>query len=290
MLELVIKKQLQTQSGWNGLNLELTIESGSLVAINGPSGSGKTTLLKIIAGLLPPDSGWIKFNQITWLNLGQKINIKPQARKVGMVFQDYALFPNMTVAQHLKFAQTNQPSTPMLIPELLEVMDLGALKDRYPHQLSGGQQQRVALARTLANQPRLLLLDEPLAALDEKSRQKLQNYILHFHQKYDLTTLIVTHNQRESIRMADRFIQIENGIVQQAYTLQELVQETGQGGAFRLTGELIKIQQKSGTTTGLVLVGNNLLKISFTDEPALKALKMGTTIELRFQNGTYKIV
>ena len=210
MIATEIYQPLRTASGDAALDIVFTLGSGELVAFSGPSGSGKTTLLRILAGLLQPQRGKIRFFDQTWLDTVQHINLRPQERQAGIVFQDYALFPNMNVRQNLEYAlQRGQDKT--VIDELVAIMELEALLRQFPYQLSGGQQQRVALARALVRRPALLLLDEPLSALDSDLRARLQDYILEVHRLFKLTTILVSHDFQEIRKMADRMFRLENG-------------------------------------------------------------------------------
>ena len=212
MLEVRLQKQLLSVAGMLSLQLSFSVRQGERLAIIGASGSGKTTLLRMIAGLLKPDEGTIQFHNQCWLDSEKSINLPPQQRKVGFMFQEYALFPNMTVQQNLEFAlQKKQPKN--VVQELMQVMELEGLAARFPRTLSGGQQQRVALARAMVAQPQLLLLDEPLSALDAPMREKLQDYILKVHEKYSLTTIWVTHNAAEVAKIAHRVLLLENGVL-----------------------------------------------------------------------------
>lgn len=192
------------------LAVELSIESGELLVITGSSGSGKTTLLRILAGLEKKAVGKIYSRDLVWQDSATKTFLPPQQRPVGMVFQQYALFPNMTVWENIAFALP-QGASPAIIMEMLEVKELAELADNYPHQLSGGQQQRVALARALVRQPKLLLLDEPLSALDPVMRSRLQTFIRDTHRQHQLTTVLVTHNEDEIRQLATRVICLEHG-------------------------------------------------------------------------------
>ena len=169
---------------------------------------GKTTLLRMIAGLTQPDSGYIRVNGESWYDSERKINLKPQKRNIGYVFQDYALFPNMTVKEHLLYAQFNREKE--YISELLDSFHLKGLCERKPAKLSGGQQQRLATARALVRKPQILLLDEPLSALDSETRESLQFEILQAHQKYQATTLLVSHDLNEICKLSDYVYVIEN--------------------------------------------------------------------------------
>lgn len=212
MMVVRFRKKLQSATGTITLDINQALEQPKLIAITGPSGSGKTTLLRILAGLERPTEGYIQFNNEVWLDTTQKMYQPPQKRSIGLVFQDYALFPHMRVNENLRFG-LQSGMDPRLVNDLIDIMELGQLVHQYPHQLSGGQKQRVALARALVRQPRLLLLDEPLSALDTDLRQRLQDYILRVHHQFHLTTLLVSHDYTEIGKMADEVWQLDNGVV-----------------------------------------------------------------------------
>lgn len=195
---------------------DLAIERGAFVSLLGPSGCGKTTTLRMIAGFESPTGGTIHLD-------GEEITNRPvNRRKMGMVFQSYALFPNMTVAQNIAFGLRlqKQPAEVLArrVKELLALIDLAALDRRYPHQLSGGQQQRVALARALAIEPQVLLLDEPLSALDAKIRVSLRNEIRAIQRQLGITTVYVTHDQEEALALSDRIVVMNKGRIEQIGT------------------------------------------------------------------------
>lgn len=192
------------------LEVDLQLHNKELLALTGSSGSGKTTILRILAGLEKRAKGHLMVQGELWQDSAQGIFLAPQQRSIGVVFQDYALFPNMSVVQNLQFALPRTENQ-MLIEELLEVMDLQELKTAYPRELSGGQQQRVALARALVRRPKLLLLDEPLSALDTQMREHLQAFIRLLHERYALTTLLISHHPEEIQRLADRVLVLEKG-------------------------------------------------------------------------------
>ncbi len=200
--------------------VSLKIESGSLVALLGPSGSGKSTLLRLIAGLEMPDSGKI------WLTGQDATNTSVQDRKIGFVFQHYALFKHMTVRKNIAFGmeiqKTPPPKVKSRVEELLNLVQLGGLGDRYPSQLSGGQRQRVALARALAVEPKVLLLDEPFGALDAKVRKDLRAWLRRLHDEVHVTTVFVTHDQEEAMEVADRITVMNKGKIEQVGTPAEI--------------------------------------------------------------------
>ena len=213
MLDFHLLKALHTAAGPRTLDVRLTLAPGELLALSGPSGAGKTTLLRLLAGLDRPDGGFVQAAGQTWYHAARRQWLPPQQRALGFVFQSYALFPNMTVRQNLAFAATAQPQPARLIADLLETLELTALADRRPAVLSGGQQQRVALARALAARPRLLLLDEPLAALDLPTRLRLQQVLAEVHRQFELTTILISHDPAEIARLADRVLELELGQV-----------------------------------------------------------------------------
>lgn len=194
-------------------NFDLSVEKGEFISFLGPSGCGKTTTLRMVAGFEMPTAGTIRIDgrDVTYL--------RPNQRNVGMVFQAYALFPNMTVAENvtfgLKIAKRPGSEITARVEEMLQLIKLPHLAGRYPYQLSGGQQQRVALARALAFKPQVLLLDEPLSALDAKIRVSLREEIRNLQQSLGITTIFVTHDQEEALSMSDRIVVMNEGRVEQ---------------------------------------------------------------------------
>ncbi|ERH64527.1 spermidine/putrescine ABC transporter ATP-binding protein [Pantoea dispersa EGD-AAK13] len=194
-------------------NIDFSADEGEFVTLLGPSGCGKSTLLRCIAGLTDVDSGTI-------LLQGQDlVPLPPQKRTIGMVFQSYALFPNMTVEKNVAFGLKMQKlpagEIQQRVMEALALVELTDFARRYPHQLSGGQCQRVALARSLVTRPRLLLLDEPLSALDARIRRHLREQIRHIQQELKLTTIFVTHDQEEALTLSDRIVLMNRGRIVQ---------------------------------------------------------------------------
>ena len=215
-------EQLTKSYGANRVvqRFDLDVAAGEFVSFLGPSGCGKTTTLRMIAGFETATSGAIRVD-------GRDVTHLPaNARKVGMVFQNYALFPNMTVAQNvafgLKVAKRSAADTKARVGEMLDIVELGHLAGRYPYQISGGQQQRVALARALATSPKLLLLDEPLSALDAKVRVALRDELKALQRKLGITTVFVTHDQEEALSMSDRIVVMSEGRVEQLGTPFEI--------------------------------------------------------------------
>ncbi|QJC38322.1 spermidine/putrescine ABC transporter ATP-binding protein PotA [Enterobacteriaceae endosymbiont of Donacia marginata] len=204
-------------------NLNLEINDGEFITLLGPSGSGKTTIIRLIAGLEKVDSGSIFLS-------GKEITKYPaEKRQINTVFQSYALFPHMSVFDNIAFGLRMQKKTEKeIIKKVEKILDIVQLKkfiNRKPHELSGGQQQRVAIARAVINQPRLLLLDEPLSALDYRLRKKMQNELKALQRKLGITFILVTHNQEEALSISDRIILLRNGIIEQDGSPREIYEE-----------------------------------------------------------------
>jgi molybdate transport system ATP-binding protein len=199
MISINIEKRLKAYSGQQWLKISHQFADGSITKIYGPSGAGKTTFLKIIAGLINPEKGIITVDSVIWLNTSSKISLSPQKRLVGFVFQNYALFSNMTVQQHLEYASNDM----QWIQRLLKIGKLETLSDHKPEHLSGGQQQRLAILRAIAIKPKLLLMDEPFSALDPKMKSALLDELKLVFAELKMTVLIVSHNPQELEGMID---------------------------------------------------------------------------------------
>ena len=224
-------------------DLSLDIPAGQLVALLGPSGSGKTTLLRIIAGLEVPDSGTVLFHG------EDATNADVRERRVGFVFQHYALFGHMTIFENVAFGLRVRPKAVRpdeaairaKVAELLALVQLDRLADRYPHQLSGGQRQRIALARALAIEPRILLLDEPFGALDAKVRKELRRWLRQLHEEIHVTSVFVTHDQEEALELADRVVVLAKGRVQQIGTPEEVYEQPQSAFVHHFIGESLSV-------------------------------------------------
>jgi len=225
----------------DGVNLE--VRSGELLALLGPSGSGKTTLLRIIAGLDWPDDGEVQFDGEDAL---------PRAvgeRHVGFVFQHYALFRHMTVFENVAFGlrarprrfRPNEQEIRRRVASLLDLVQLGWLADRHPNQLSGGQRQRIALARALATEPRVLLLDEPFGSLDAKVRKELRRWLRKLHTEIHVTSIFVTHDQEEAMDVADRIVVMDKGRIEQTGTPQQVYDHPVTSFVHEFIGESITL-------------------------------------------------
>lgn len=271
-----IEKLMHTAHGPVKLMVQTSIQSGELVAIFGQSGAGKTTLLRILAGLLAPDRGLIRFGNTIWFDSEKKINIAPQQRNIGLMFQDFALFPNMTVEQNIRFAQPEKNKA--AVTELLTLFGLLEFRERKPNGLSGGQKQRVALARVLARKPQLLLLDEPLSALDAEMRHVLQDEIARAHQLSGVTTLMVSHDLNEVFRLATQVICIENGKVIRSGKPENAFLDNSISGKVQITGQIARIEKQDTIYVVTVISGNNQIIKVIAFENDLENLKIGDRV------------
>jgi sulfate transport system ATP-binding protein len=216
-------------------DVSVDVASGALMALLGPSGSGKSTLLRVIAGLEKPDAGEV------FISGREATQLRPQQRGVGFVFQHYAPFKHMTVADNVAFGLTvrRRPKDEIRrrVHELLELVQLEGLGKRYPAQLSGGQRQRMALARALAVEPEVLLLDEPFGALDARVRQELRDWLRRLHDEVHVTTVFVTHDQEEAMQIADHIVLVNHGRVEQIGTPQDLYERPANEFVLTFVGE-----------------------------------------------------
>jgi len=260
MIKINIQKKLNSTAGKMLLDFQTEIEQGQFVTIYGKSGAGKTSTLRILAGLLKPDFGRISIHGNVLLDFSQKINLPPQKRKIGFVFQDYALFPNMTIFENLSFALHKNQSKKIL-DELIEIMEIGALKNQKPDRLSGGQQQRVAVARALVQKPELLLLDEPLSALDEEMRNKIQKYILQVHREFNLTTILISHDLAEVLKMSDQVLVLEEGKIIRSGNPISIFSENKKDERFYISGEIVRLEKRDSILVLTILIGKDIAKM-----------------------------
>ena len=276
MIKLDFKKKLQGSNGVINLEISETVENKTFLAIFGKSGVGKSTILNILAGILKPDSGEIIVDKEIWFSSKKGINLPPQKRDIGYLFQDYALFPNMSVEENINFAL--KKSSKSSVEQILNIMDLVNLKDKKPHLLSGGQKQRVALARAIIKKPKLLLLDEPLSALDLEMRKRLQNELLKIHHQFGITTFLVSHDISEVYQLATDILKIKNGKVVKRSSPSEMFGGKNLHNSLKFSGEIIKVLEASC----LVLVGHDIIEVEFTNS---QNIQIGTTIIISVNQG-----
>jgi sulfate transport system ATP-binding protein len=273
-------------------NLNLDIPDGELVALLGPSGSGKTTLLRIIAGLEVPDAGTVLFHGT------DATNTDVRARQVGFVFQHYALFAHMTIFENVAFGlrvrpKATRPSNQEItakVTELLKLVQLDWIADRYPHQLSGGQRQRIALARALAVEPKVLLLDEPFGALDAKVRKELRRWLRRLHDEVHVTSVFVTHDQEEAMEVADRIVVMNQGRIEQQGSPDAVYDHPATPFVLQFLGDVNLFHGRAGHAPGEVsYVRPHELQIVATAEEGsmpvtlVQALTVGPNTRLEFR-------
>ena len=261
-----LKKKLEGADGAFMLETNVEIARGEITAVAGPSGSGKTTFLRMLSGLTSPDEGMLEVDGEVWFRgePGKKpgINLRPQERKAGVVFQGYALFPHMTVLGNLLYASRNRE----MAEKLLAMVGLRQLKHVRPSNLSGGQKQRVALARSLMQQPRILLLDEPLSALDENMKAILQDELLKINRDFGVTILLVTHDSSEMYKLCDRVLLFEKGQIVADKSPRKLFIERETTQKFAFKGEILEIRAVDAVYIAVVAIGNNLVEIVIDSE------------------------
>lgn len=277
MIEISVSKILDSANGPLQLEVSTQVDSGSFVALFGPSGAGKTTILRMLAGLVTPDSGRITVDGVTWFDARERINLPPQRRSIGFVFQDYALFPNLSVRENVAYAAERNYAA--WVDELLALTGLSALQHRLPATLSGGQKQRVALARALARKPKLLLLDEPLSALDAAMRAQLQDDLLQLHQRFGLTTLLVSHDIGEVFKLAQRVLQLDGGRIVQAGTPAETFLSQRLRGRLNLHAQVLAVRREEVVHIVSLLIGQEIVDVIASDDE-VEGLREGDVVSI----------
>ncbi len=278
MIKLSLRKRIHSINGEIDLCAEIEVSKGELIALYGNSGAGKTTILRMLAGLVKPDSGWIEVGGNTWYNSKTGINLQPQERRAGLVFQDFALFPNMDVRKNLEFAlQAGRKKS--YVDEIMEVTHLTPLANRMPQTLSGGQKQRVALARTLASEPSILLLDEPLSALDQEMRSRLQGEIADLQKRFCLSSILVSHDIGEIFRLASRVFSLENGKILTQGKPADVFGVGKLSNKLQFTGMVVDINSVDIVIILSILVGNDIVRVTSLPQDALN-LRLGDKVLL----------
>ncbi len=272
MIHIDIEKKLHGISKDMKLFVNLQIKDGEFLALTGKSGSGKTTLLRVLAGL-EEARGIIKVDDKLWLD--GKNSLLVQKREIGFVFQEYALFSNMSVEENLLYVKKDKK----LASKLLEMVELTKLKNRLPESLSGGQKQRVALCRAMMNRPKLLLMDEPLSALDPYMRAKLQQEILLFHKEFQTTTILVSHEPSEIYRLASRVIVLDSGKIVNDGNPKEVLLKTKGSQKFSFEGEILDIVKVDVIYMAIVSIAQQIVEIVVSSTEA-KELKIGQKVSV----------
>jgi molybdate transport system ATP-binding protein len=273
-LWLSVRKHLHTAAGERVMDIELSADECRFVALFGPSGAGKSTLLRMIAGLTAPDDGVISMDDEIWFDSTNKINVPAQKRRVGLVFQDYALFPAMTVEKNIAYGIRGH-SDKSRMDYLIDAFDLKQLCKRYPETLSGGQKQRVALARALVNQPRILLLDEPLSALDPAMRCALQDELARVHRDMPVITFLVSHDMGEIFKLASHMFHINEGKIIASGSPDEVF--GGHTDRLKITGQILSKQEQGVICILTVVVGADVSRVAVLRDEAM-ALNVGDMV------------
>lgn len=263
MIEFSLKKELFGVNENMKLNVKISFKSGSFISLSGESGSGKTTILRCLAGL-EKANGFIKVDDEIWQD--EKIFLSPQKRRIGFVFQDYALFENLSVKDNFLFVEKDINHC----NKLLDMLGLMSLKDRYPTNLSGGQKQRVALGRAMMRKPKLLLLDEPLSALDPHLRARLQDEISKIQDLFKTTTILVSHDPNEIYKLANYMFVLKNGKIVKKGTPKEILLKTSGSQKFAFSGTLLNLEKIDTIFVATVSVGQQITQVALASDLGLK--------------------
>jgi len=263
MISFSAHKLLQTSEGKLPLEVSFQLNKGDFMALYGNSGAGKTTILRILAGLTSSTNSYIKVGGEIWDDSEKKIHQSIQKRAVGFVFQDFALFPNLTVKENLTFA-LQKGDDKNIVEELMEIMEIQGLSNSKPQNLSGGQKQRVALARAIVRKPKILLLDEPLSSLDDEMRFKLQDYILKIHRHFNLTTILVSHHLPEIFKLCNQVLVLDKGKIVKEGSPSSVLSENKLSSKFSVTGEILSITKSDVVFIIEVLTGQSIVKVIAT--------------------------
>ncbi len=272
MIDIEVNKELIGSNGKMNLDIKLNINDGDFIALTGLSGSGKTTLLRILAGLEQSESK-IKVDNKIWQD--NKKFLPPQQREIGFVFQDYALFTNMSVKQNLLYVNKDEK----LANHLLELTELSQLENRNVTSLSGGQKQRVSLCRALMNRPKLLLMDEPLSALDPSMRTKLQDEILTLHREFKTTTIMVSHDPSEIYRLSNRVIVLEDAKIIKDGNAKDVLLKTSGSAKFSFEGELLDIIKVDVIYIAIISIGQQLVEVVLSEDETIN-LQIGSKVRV----------
>ncbi len=277
MIDINLSKKLLGSGGEFNFECNVKNDKNELISIFGPSGSGKSTLLKMIAGLENADSGYIKIGGETWFDKEGGIDLRPQKRKVGFVFQEFTLFPNMSVIENITFAQSEKNLKKA--KELLELTELTELMSSYPVTLSGGQKQRVAIARAIAREPEILLLDEPFSALDTTVKRKLHEEILRLKSALNMPILFVSHDKEEVFRLSDKVATVKEGKVSSILPPEEAFFDNKFSGKFSFLGTVISVKKIDIAYMAYLSVGGQIVQVLLSQSDA-EALKAGDEVRV----------
>lgn len=272
MIEIDIEKEFGAQK----ITAQLTIDTGAFVSVFGPSGSGKTTILRMIAGLTTPQRGVVKIGGEVWFDSKLGINRPVQKRDIGFVFQDYTVFPNMTVRENVAFACKDNRDD-RFIDKLLGLVELKPCAQQKSATLSGGQKQRLAVVRALARKPKILLLDEPFAALDAALKERLHEEVFSLYRRFGITTIFVSHELGDVFKLSHNVFILENGRVVKSGNPAELFSEGSLSGKFKFIGRIVNIVPDDVIYILTVQIGSHIVKTVATQAEA-RSLKVGDKV------------
>lgn len=274
MIEILIEKRLYGSDGEFDLNLHLELPLGKFVCIFGKSGAGKSTILRMLSGLCSPDRGKIVIGDKVFFDSDKNINVPTQERKIGFVFQDYALFPHLNVYKNIIFAHKGDKNR---VDEVISLMELESFCDKKISTLSGGQMQRVALARALVSSPEVLLLDEPLSAIDRQMRYKLQEELKNLSNHFNISSFLVSHDLGEVFRLSDYVAELKDGKITKFGTPQEVFLNQNLSAKMQMSGEVLNISRGDVICIADILIGNSIVKITLEPSEA-KRFKIGDNV------------
>lgn len=260
MIKVRLKKHLVTGHGPFELDVDFEVSRDEIVTLFGHSGAGKTTILRIIAGLTAPDEGFIEVDGEVWFDSARGVHKPVQERHVGFVFQDYNLFPNMTVRENLRYAVKDKKDM-HLIDSFLNMTRLVELGNHKPNMLSGGQKQRVALLRALLNKPKLFLLDEPFSALDLELRNKLQDEFISLYRQFKIPVVFVSHDVGEVFKLSHRVFLMKDGEIVKSGPVGEVFGEEYTAGSLTMAGNIISVETDGSSHVAVIQIGKHITRI-----------------------------
>ena len=267
MIKVRLKKHLAAGHGPFELDVNFEVSRDEIVTLFGHSGAGKTTILRMIAGLTAPDEGFIEVDGEVWFDSARGVHKPVQQRGVGFVFQDYNLFPNMTVRENLRYAVKDKKDM-HLIDSFLDMTHLTELGNHKPHTLSGGQKQRVALLRALLNKPKLFLLDEPFSALDLDLRNKLQDEVISLYRRFRIPVVFVSHDVGEVFKLSHRVFVMKDGEIVKSGQVSEVFDEKYAAGNLTTTGDIISVETDGSSHVAVIQIGKHITRVPVAGEGA----------------------
>lgn len=260
MIRVRLKKHLVAGHGPVELDVDFEVSRDEIVTLFGSSGAGKTTILRMIAGLTAPDEGFIEVDGEVWYDSARGVHKPVQERRVGFVFQDYNLFPNMTVRENLRYAVKDKKDV-RLIDSFLDTAHLVELGNHKPHTLSGGQKQRVALLRALLNKPKLFLLDEPFSALDLELRNRLQDEFISLYERFKIPVVFVSHDVGEVLKLSHRVFVIKDGEIVKTGPVSEVFDEEYAAGGLTMSGNIVSVETDGRSHVAVIRIGKHITKV-----------------------------